>query len=193
LAKHGADENDEKIKKVCEFILENSQGYESDGFSIYRSAKTGGGRHSEVIPCLTGNMVWSLIKIGYLEDARVEHGITWITINQRFDDKINCPPIGWPYDRAVGQCFERYSCHMGFVKALKAVAAIPVDKRSEATKDTIERGAEYLLIHHIHKRSRNLNNVSKPSWLQFGFPLMYQTDVLEILVILTKLSYRTRG
>ncbi len=189
LAELGADGKNERVKKACEFILENSQDKESGGFSIWSSARTGGGRHSGVIPCLTGNMVWSLIKLGYLEDPRVERGINWITTYQRFDDKIKCPPKGWPYDKATS-CFGKHSCHMGVVKALKASAAIPPNRRSGRVKDTIERGAEYMLIHHIHKRSHNLNRVSKPSWLQFGFPLMYQTDALEILDILTKLGYR---
>jgi hypothetical protein len=79
LAELGADGRDERIKKACEFILENSQDHESGGFSIYQSARTSGGRHSSVIPCLTGNMVWSLIKLGYLEDHRVKYGINWIT------------------------------------------------------------------------------------------------------------------
>ena len=58
--------------------------------------------------------------------------------------------------------------------------------------NTIEEGVKYVLKHHIHKRSHDLNRVSKPSWLRFGFPLMYQTDVLEILGILTKLGYRDK-
>jgi hypothetical protein len=190
LAEHGADWRDERVKKACEFIFDNSQDPESGGFSIYLSARKGGGRHSGVIPCLTGNMVWSLIKLGYLEDPRVERGINWITTYQRFDDKIKCPPKGWPYEKTVGKCFERHSCHMGVVKTLKALAAIPDEKRSGAVRTTIERGAEYLLIHHVHKRSHNLSRVSKPGWLRFGFPLMYQTDVLEILGILTQLGYR---
>ena len=41
----------------------------------------------------------------------------------------------------------------------------------------------------MYKRSHNLTRVSKPVWLQFGFPLMWNTDVLEILGILTKLGY----
>ena len=47
-----------------------------------------------------------------------------------------------------------------------------------------------MLVHHIHKQSHNLGRVSKPGWKKFGFPLMYQTDVLEILGILTSLGYR---
>ena len=79
---------------------------------------------------------------------------------------------------------------MGVAKALKALAAIPVHKRSDGVKSTIDAAAEYFLIHHIHKRSHDLSRVSKPGWLRFGFPLMYQTDALEILGILTALGYR---
>jgi hypothetical protein len=189
LAEHGADGSDERIRKACEFILENSQDHESGGFSVWHSARTGGGRHSGVVPCLTGNMVWSLIKLGFFGDSRVERAINWITTYQRFDDGIDHVPKGWPYDKLTS-CFSTHSCHMGAVKALKALAAIPVHERSGDVKSTIEAGAEYLLIHHIHKRSHDLSRVSKPSWLKFSFPLMYQTDALEILEILTTLGYR---
>jgi hypothetical protein len=79
---------------------------------------------------------------------------------------------------------------MGAVKTLKALAEIPEQKRSDAVKQTIEKGAEYLLLHHVFKSSHNLNRVPKPGWLKFGFPLMYQTDALEILGILTQLGYK---
>ena len=58
----------------------------------------GGGRHGAVIPCLTGNMVWSLIKLGFYEDSRVERGINWIIKYQRFDDGKRPVLKGW-------QCF----------------------------------------------------------------------------------------
>jgi len=189
LAELGADGRDERVMNACEFILESSQDHESGGFSMWISAKTGGGRHSGVIPCLTGNMVWSLIRLGYLEDPRVKRSIDWIAAYQRFDDGIEQSPRGWPYDKATS-CFGRHSCHMGVVKSLKALAEIPAEKRSEDVMNTIEEGVEYLLKHHIHKRSHDLSRYSKPGWLRFGFPLMYQTDVLEILDILTKFSYK---
>jgi len=40
------------------------------------------------------------------------------------------------------------------------------------------------------KRSHDINIVPKTGWLKFGFPLMYQTDALEILGILTQLGYK---
>ncbi len=94
LAELGADRGDERIRNACEFILESSQDKESGGFSMHSNAKEGGGRHNEVIPCLTGNMVWSLLRFGYVDDPRVQHGIDFITRYQRFDDGINNPPMG---------------------------------------------------------------------------------------------------
>jgi hypothetical protein len=79
---------------------------------------------------------------------------------------------------------------MGVVKALKALAEIPSGKRTKDVNKTIEEGVEYLLKHHIYRRSHDLKRTSKPGWLRYGFPLMYQTDVLEILGILTKLGYK---
>jgi len=190
LAEFGADATDSRIKKACEFMLENSQHYESHGFSIAKAEKTGGGRGSGVIPCLTGNMVWSLIRLGYLDDPRVQAGIKWITTYQRFDDGEGTPK-GWPYDKYV-MCFGKHSCHMGAAKALKALTEIPAEKRDSKIQATIENGAEYFLRHHIFKKSHDLTKVSKPSWLHFGFPLMYQTDVLEILGILTILGCKDK-
>jgi hypothetical protein len=135
-------------------------------------------------------MVWSLIRLGYLDDPRVKRGIEWITTYQRFDDRIPTRPKGWPYDKTVASCFGKHSCHMGVVKALRALAEIPVKKRSKNVKGTIGRAVDYLLNHHVYKRSHNLSRISKPGWLRFGFPLMYQDDVLEILGILTKLGIK---
>jgi hypothetical protein len=190
LAELAADPRDNRVRKACEFILQNSQDPESGGFS-YQSAKQGGGDHNKVLPCLTGNMVFSLIRLGYLSDPRVQHGINWITTYQRFDDAIKEAPKGWPYD-GKERCYGKHTCHMGIVKALKALAEIPPDQRSDTVKATIEKGTKYLLAHHIYKRSHNLTQISKPSWLRFGFPTMWNTDALEILNILTKLGIKDK-
>jgi hypothetical protein len=190
LAELGADGNDVQVRRACEFILSRSQDLEGGGFAYSSSVKKGGGRHSEVIPCLTGNLVWSLIRLGYLKDARLQRGIDWITTYQRFDDRIAEVPKGGPYDRLKTGCFSTHSCHMGAVKTLKALAEIPGNKRTTVVKKTIQKGAEYFLLHHVFKSSHNLDRIPKPGWLKFGFPLMYQTDALEILWILTKLGYK---
>ncbi len=191
LAEHLADGKDKRIQKACEFILEHSQDLQSGGFSVHHSVKAGGGRHSEVIPCLTGNMLWCLLRFGRHDDPRVQRAIRWITKYQRFDDFTKDPPKGWPYDKAE-PCWGKHTCHMGVVKALKALAEIPDELKSRPVKSTIKKAAEYLLLHHIHKKSHDLTKVSKPGWLRLGFPLMYQTDILEILGILTNLGYNDK-
>jgi hypothetical protein len=94
-----------------------------------------------------------------------------------------------PYDR-FKMCWGSHSCHMGVVKSLKALAAIPEAERSEETKRTISQAVEFLLLHHIYKKSHNLRAMSKPGWTKLGFPLMYQTDILEILGILARLKIK---
>jgi len=111
---------------------------------MHHAMKTGGGRHSEVIPCLTGNMVWSLIRLGCLSDPRVQRGINWIAEYQRFDDAIKNPPQGWPYDK-FEICWGKHTCHMGAVKALKALAEIPSRARSKSVQRKIEEGVEHML------------------------------------------------
>lgn len=187
LAELGADGGDARIRKAAEFIFAWSQDRDSGGFA-YMGTEKNGGRHSGVLPCLTGNMVFAMIRFGYLDDPRVRKGLKYITDYQRFDDGSQ-PPREWPYEK-YKDCFGKHTCHMGAAKALKALAEIPPRNRTKAMKKILEEGAEYFLIHHIYKRSHDLSKVSKPGWLRFGFPLMYQTDVLDLLDILTGLGYR---
>jgi hypothetical protein len=189
LAELGADGGDERLRRGCEAILRDAQDLESGGFAYKRAKKTGGGLHSSVIPCLTGNLVWSLVRLGMLDDPRVQAGIDWLTTYARFDDGDGDAPTGWPYD-VYEMCWGRHTCHMGVVKALKALAEIPPERRSAEVQRTLEEGSEFMLRHHIHKRSHDVTRVSKPGWKRFGFLLMYQTDVLEILGILARLGCR---
>jgi hypothetical protein len=191
LAELMANGMDPRIQRACQLILDYSQDHESHGFSLHRAAKTGGGRHSEVVPCLTGNLVWSLIRLGWLDHPAVQRAIQWITSYQRFDDGVEPPPRGWPYDKWE-MCWGLHTCHMGVVKALKALAEIPPERRSKDVRRTLDAGVDYVLRHHVYKRSHALHRISRPGWLRFGFPLMYQTDVLEILLILTQLGCRDR-
>ena len=99
LAELGADGADGRVRAACEAVLRDAQDPESGGLSTDRSKEAGGGLHSMVIPCLTGNMVFSLIRLGMLGDPRVQRAVDWITTFQRFDDAEGDAPAGWPYDR----------------------------------------------------------------------------------------------
>ncbi len=186
LAELGADSRDPRIRAACEYIFEHSQDRESGGFSVDPAAG-GGGRHGTVLPCLTGNMVFSLESLGFGKDERTARAIEWICKYQRADDGESHAPDGWPYDSLSG-CFGRHSCFMGVVKSLKGLAAIPPRSRDATMKAKITELSEFILTHRVHKRSHDLASVSRPGWLKLGFPLMYQTDILEILCILRDLG-----
>ena len=189
LAEMAADPDDQRIKNACEFILRHSQDPEGGGFSYTQSTKTGTGLPSGVVPCLTGNMVYTLIKLGYLNDNRLQKAIDWITKYQRADDAIEEAPAGKVYER-YNMCWGRHSCHMGVAKALKALAAIPSEMRSTETINKTFEMTEYFLKHHIYKKSHSLGEISRPGWLKPGFPLMYQTDILELLDIFAALKIK---
>jgi hypothetical protein len=192
LAELGADPQDERIKNACEFILENSQDPVSGAFSYIMSkevkGKGPGGDHERVLPCLTANMAWSLIRLGYLDDERVQKAIKWLIKYQRFDDEPGKAPDEWPYKRWK-RCWGERTCHSIIVKSLKVLAEIPSKSRSPEMEDYIAKGAEHMLNHHIHKRSQPPVRGSF-KWLKFGFPLMWNVDALEVLGLLTKLGYK---
>ncbi len=187
LAEQGADGNDPRVKAACEFVLFHSQDPESGGFAHASSVKTGHGLSGSVVPCLTGNMVFSLIRLGYLHDPRVQKAIAWIVRYQRTDDGVKTTPEETKYAKLY-TCFGQHTCHMGAAKALKALAEIPEHERSIEVKTKIDQLTEYFLIHHIHKKSHDLSQDAKPGWKSMGFPLMYNTDILEMLHLFAKIK-----
>jgi len=180
LAELGADPADLRVRSACEFVLDVSQEPEEGGFSYDRSAKTGHGLPGGVVPCLTGNMVYALVKLGCLEDPRVQHAIDWICRYQRTDDGEGAAPKGKPYDR-YEMCWGQHSCHMGVAKSFKALAAIPESRRNAAVEGKLKVLEDYFLKHHLYKKSHDLSQIARPGWLRPGFPLMYQTDLFELL------------
>jgi hypothetical protein len=189
LAELGADGSDPRIRAAVEFLLASSQDRESGGFSAEPSAK-GGGRPGFVIPCLTGNLAWAMTRLGYGDDPRIAAARDWICERQQARDGEGGPPSDTARDGRLEPCFGAHSCFMGVVKSLKALAAIPPKRRSKAAKAKIGELVEFILVHRVHKKSHDLSKVSKPGWLKFGFPLMYQTDALEILCVLAELGIR---
>lgn len=180
-----ADPADERIRKACEFVLRWSQHRPSGGFSYKGTERNGGNR--TVLSCLTANMLFALIRLGYGDDERVKRGFEWISEYQRFD-------LGpwtnrdWPYQYDI--CWRNHTCRSGAVKVLKALAEVPADERTSGMQEKIEQGTEFLLAQRIFYRPPELKEISRKNWFTFGFPLMWNTDLVEILSVLAKLGIR---
>ncbi len=187
LAEMGASGEDSRIKAACEFLLTWSQHRESGGFAFHGNPGSGG-EADAIIPCLTGNMVYSLIRLGLLTDPGVQKGIDWITRYQRFDDGECKAPKGFPYKSE--QCWGKHTCMNGVVTTLRALAEIPARQRSPQVRQTIVQAVEFILIHRLYRRSHDPSQVANPYWLKLGWPHMANIDILEMLSILQKLGVR---
>ncbi len=188
LAELGASGDDERIRRACEFILSHSQDSQSGGFA-YLSGKGGGGDHEKVLPCLTGNMLFSLLRFGYFEDPRVQQGLDWLVRYHRTDDGDGDAPRGWPYDR-YEKCWGKHTCLMGVTRTLKALAEVPAERRTRDIASATEELAEYVLKHHVYRRSHDTSQVANDKWLTLGFPVLWEMDILDALDILTRLGCR---
>jgi hypothetical protein len=189
LAELFADGSDKRIRSACEFLLKHSQNKETGGFS-YRSSKAGDGDKDAIIPCLTGNLTWSLIRFGYGEDPRIQKALDWITRYQRFDDGENTSPSGWPYRSE--KCWGRHTCMLGIVKSLKALSEVAPENRSAAAQTCIRKATNFILKHHLFMRSHNLNVIANPDWICLGFPLFWMTDIVELIWLLVKNGIRDK-
>jgi len=185
LAELGVNGEQENVQQAAEFLFNFVQDPESGAFT-YRS-HDGVPVPGATIPCLTANMTWCLLRFGYLDDPRLQSAIRWLTTCMRFDDGSGNPPVSYPY-QGRESCWGKHTCMMAVVKTIKALSQIPPDTRSEQVTSTIEAGVEFILKHHIYKRSHNLDETANSHWLNFGFPLMWNSDALEMLSILLELG-----
>jgi hypothetical protein len=186
LAELCADPKDERIRAASEFVLGWSQERSSGGFSV-RGTGENGGTKASTITCLTGNMAFSLVRLGYGDDPRVRNALKWLVAYQRYEH-VSRATKDWPYQ--YDRCWRDHTCRSGAVKSLKAFAEVPGPQRTEAMRAKIEEGAEFLLSQHIFRKGPGSKEVARPEWLRLGFPLMWNTDILEILDILTRLGYQ---
>jgi len=188
LAQLGVSQGDIRIKRMCEFILDVAQDPISGGFSC-SSSSTGHGDQRNLEPCFTGNMTWALIQFGYLADLHLKKALDWITTYIRFDDGESCPPRIFPYNKK-DNCWGKHTCHAAVIRTTKAIAAIPKQYRSQEMENMAKKSADHLFKHHIFRQSHDLSKLAKPTWLEFAFPIMVESDIIEVIEILLDLGFK---
>ena len=132
--------------------------------------------------CLTGNMAAALIRIGYSNDQRVKKALEWLV-------KIQNKDGGWlcPYWKA--HIKDKHGCFYGTICPLEAFSEVKRENLTKEMKGTIEKGAEFLLMHRLFKADHHSYKVINQSWLKLSFPWFYGYNILRGLDVLTKLGY----
>ena len=131
-------------------------------------------------PCLTGNMIRTLGKLGYANDPRVKKAIAWLPKDQLEDGGWNCD---YPEKKV------KHSSFMSTIEPLWAYSEIPRQKWTRSMKRSIDRGAEFLLMHHLYKSDNHHWKETYPFFTNLHFPMYYFYDILHGLRVLTKLGY----
>jgi hypothetical protein len=182
LAELGADPADVRVRRGCEYLLSHSIAA-NGGFSALQRAVPSG-----VIPCLNGNLLHALLRLDLGDDPRVRRALEWQV------RAITGEDMEYLKSGTSGPCFacaanERQPCGWGAAKVMRALIAIPENRRSPMTERAIDVGAEFLLSRDPVEADYPYTKRVSSTWLKFGFPLSYWSDVLEVTAVLVGLGY----
>jgi hypothetical protein len=186
----GADPADARVQRACAYVLAHSQAV-TGGFGASGRIDAQAPPPSAVIHCLNGNLLRALIGFGWINDARVARAVEW--------EARAITGVGverWSAAGTSGPGFacaanERLPCAWGAIKAMLAVARIPVERRSPLVTDAIAAGTAFLLDHDPATADYPAgwgNRRPSGSWFRLGFPSGYVADVLQNLEVLCDLG-----
>jgi hypothetical protein len=183
LGELGADPADERVRHGCEYLLSHSIA-SNDAFSFNNRPTPSGAVH-----CLNGNLLYGLIRLGYLDEPRVWRALEWQARAITGED-----PIQYYQSSTSGPDFtcainETQPCAWGATKAVKALVAVPPERRTPVMRRALERGARFLLSHDLANADYPYTGRVSPTWFKLGFPLSYWSDALETLATLVALGY----
>lgn len=135
-------------------------------------------------PCVTGNMARTLSEFGFENDPRVREMFEWLVKYQREDGGWNCETE----DFREGGERVHHSSFMSTIEPLWAFSSLDPQKWPHGGKEAVERGVEFLLIHHLYKSDRT-GKIIRPEWADLHFPLFYFYDILHGLRVISSLGF----
>lgn len=138
--------------------------------------------------CLDANILYYLAHFRYLDDPRTKKTIHFLV--DHFDSQAS----GWKcraYPINQESVFPQ-TCFMGLCKVLKCFSVLPPEHRSPQIDAIIKQVVEVILENQIYKYLKNPDGSrkEKAGWKRFGFPLFYNSDILEVLDTLSRLNIR---
>ena len=138
--------------------------------------------------CLDANILYYLTHFGYLPDSRTQKTVQFLV------DHFNADEGGWKcraYPINPDVVFPQM-CYMGLCKVLKCFSVFPKQYRTPQISKILGRVVEVILENHVFKYLRNSDGSRKEKfgWKRFGFPLFYNSDILDVLASLTRLQVK---
>lgn len=181
LAELGADPGDERVRAGCEYVLGHSIAA-NGAFSCLQKPVPSG-----AIPCLNGNLLYALLRLGYGDDPRVRAALEWLAgAGVGEIDYLKSGTCGPDWACSANG---RQPCAWGALKALKALLAIPPEQRTPTVQRALERGGAFLLNRDPAAADYPYTERVSSTWFKLGFPLTYWSDILELAAVLVDLGH----
>lgn len=192
LAQLGASvKEDQRIERASSYLLDHMA--EGGQFTTISS-----GAPSGTVDCLQGNLVWSLMELGY-DDPRMDKAYEWMARTVTGEGiapmEEKDAPIRY-YAYKYGPTFacgvnNKLPCAWGGVKVMLAFSKLPVDRRTPLIKRAIQQGIEFFFGIDPATANYPTRLGDKPSrnWWKFGFPIFYITDLLQLAEAFVALGY----
>jgi hypothetical protein len=193
LAQLGASvKEDKRIRQACRYYLDHALNPGGQISAMTNNSPSG------TIDCLQGNMLWSLMELGYY-DSRMDSAYEWMARTVTGEGVAPMKDKHAEVRYFAGKCGPTFacgannklSCAWGGVKVLLALSQVPLEKRSELIGRAIRQGVDFFFS--VDPSTANYPNgwAAKPSgnWWKFGFPVFYVTDILQIAEALVGLGY----
>jgi hypothetical protein len=179
LSELGVEKNS-RIEKAVEFVF----GFQLEDGSFMSTARGKRKSYSTNEFCLTGIILKALMLFGYETDSRVNEALNFLVTT---GEDWSCSWYPMEKEKVIPK-----KCYMGGIKALAALAKLPSRLITKEVKDIMYGNAEVYLENRIYwyRRDTRGNRVKKPSWTRFAFPLFWQSDVLDVLDVLTELGIK---
>jgi hypothetical protein len=188
----GSVKEDKRIKQACKYYLDHALNPGGQISGMTNNSPSG------TFDCLQGNMLWSLMELGY-DDPRLDVAYEWtartVTGEGMAAVKDKHAAVRY-YAAKCGPTFacganDKLPCAWGGVKVMLALGKLPDQKQSGLIQRAIQQGVNFFLG--VDPSTAGYPNgwAEKPSgnWWKFGFPVFYVTDILQIAEALVGLGF----
>jgi len=193
LAQLGASANEDKrIEQACKYLLDHALA-EGGQFTAIAS-----GAPSGTADCVQGNMLWSLMELGY-DDPRLKKAYEWMARTVTGDGIAPMQEKDATVRYYAGKCGPTFACGAnnklpcawGGVKVMLAFGRLPAKQQTPLIKKAIEHGVDFFFSIDPATAEYPTGYADKPSgnWWKFGFPIFYVSDILQIAEALVSLGY----
>jgi len=191
LGQLGADiDDDPRIGQACQYVLNNTMA--CNGQMSYN------GKPSGTIDCLQGNLCWALKQMG-CTDPRLDLAYDWIARTVTGEGLAPMTEKKAEMRYYAYKCGPNFACGAnnklpcawGAVKIMMAAAQIPASERTPLLQQAIQQGVDFFFSIDPVTADYPRATEGKPNrdWWDFGFPVFYITDLLQVAEALTALGY----